>query len=79
VVVVTVENAGGDVRPHPPGAVSQSVAELHLGLFLGETKKLAQSVVECIKENGIDQSIDEVINTAENVNFTFMCLMISDY
>ena len=64
-VVVT---AGGspvvDVRPQPAGAASKSVVDLHLELFLDETKALAQSVVECIKENGPDHSIDEVINQA---------------
>ena len=49
-----------DVRPHPAGAVSKTIGDLHLELFLDETKKLAQSVVECIKENGANQSIDEV-------------------
>ena len=39
----------------------KTVIDLHLELFLDETKRLAQSVVECVKENGVNQSIDEVI------------------
>lgn len=68
-VVVTVGSPGADVRPRPAGAVSKSVADLHLELFLDETKKLAQSVVECIKENGVDKSVDEV-SSAAVLNFT---------
>jgi len=66
-----VMTAGGspvvDVRPQPAGAASKSVVDLHLELFLDETKVLAQSVVECIKENGPDHSIDEVINQAYSI------------
>lgn len=59
-IVVTVVNPSADVRPHPTGATSKTLVDLHLELFLDETKRLAQSVVECIKENGVDRSIDEV-------------------
>ena len=61
---MTVGSPSADVRPHPAGAASKSVIELHLELFLDETKRLAQSVVECIKENGVDRSIDEVTSAA---------------
>jgi len=57
---VTVGSPSTDVRPHPTGAVSKTIADLHLELFLDETRKLAQSVVECVKENGADKSIEEV-------------------
>ena len=62
-VVVTAGSPIVDVRPMPAGAVSnsKSIVDLHLELFLDETKKLAQSVVECVKENGVGPSIDEVI------------------
>lgn len=58
---MTVGSPGADVRPCPTGASSKSIIDLHLELFLDETKQLAQSVVECVKENDIVQSVDEVI------------------
>jgi len=60
-VVVIVGSPSAEVRPFPTGAVSKTIIDLHLELFLDETKKLAQSVVECVKENGAGPSIDEVI------------------
>jgi len=64
VVIVIVASPGADVRPHPTGAASKSIGDLHLELFHDETEKLAQSVVECTKENGADKSIDEVTSPA---------------
>lgn len=60
-VVVIAGSPSAEVRSFPTGAVSRTIIDLHLELFLDETKKLAQSVVECVKENGVGPSIDEVI------------------
>jgi len=69
--VVTVVSPSADVRPHPAGAASKSLADLHLELFIDETKRLAQSVVECVKENGVDKSIDEVqFHSINNMKLT---------
>jgi len=59
-VVVIAGSPVADVRPFPAGAAAKTIVDLHLELFLGETRKLAQSIVECVKENGIAKSIDEV-------------------
>jgi len=76
-VVVTVGNPGADVRPHPAGAATKSVADLHLELFLDETKKLAQSVVECVKENGVDRSITEVTYQCICIELTLLTPLVS--
>jgi len=77
-VFVAVGNTGADVRPHPAGAMSKTFIDLQLELFLDETKRLAQSVVECIKENGVDQSIDEVqFCCVDIIELNLMALLVS--
>jgi len=61
---VIAGSPSADVRHFP-----KTIIDLHLELFVDETRKLAQSVVECVKENGVNQSIDEVIGFS-GVSFT---------
>ena len=63
-MIVTVGSSSVEVQPHTTSTPSKSVIDLHLELFLDDTKKLAQSVVECLKENKVNQSIDEVVDSA---------------
>jgi len=79
--VVAAGSPSASVRPQPSSTGSKSIIDAHLELFLDETKRLTQSVVECIKENGVDQSIDEVTTAVlfcvNSINVTFVSSVVS--
>lgn len=59
-VIVIVGNPVADSRPLSATAAVKSIVNVHLELFLDETKKLVESMIECVKENGAEKSIEEV-------------------